>query len=609
MVLFIWRHMSGSSVKISMLLLGASAGWVFFYMLEIAFVDLAPKVLVNKIQYIFSTIMISGLMMLTIQSAGLEKILSRRNIALYNMVPAICVLLALTNQWHGLFWPYHELETINGTVWVTHPHGAAYDTYIAYIFVSVLVMCAILIRTIIRPNTFYRKQAALILATIATPFLVHLPYVLGIDFWGPVNATQVAFTILLAPFTWGLLRLQVGEVIPIARSLVIDRMRDSVIVVDENLRIIDLNTSAKKLSKHLARNAVGLKINILIFDQHHTDSNYTTAKLSQHAISGDLILKLDRALELQSQNVLAIQFNEKTHYFDLNVSSLKDWKQKDFGFVAVMRDITARIEAENFLQEINVELEERVIERTEELQSANARLQVMDKFKSRLIDNISHELRTPVSNLVLYLDLISRTNKNGLNDKYLGVLNEQTERLRMLVENVVEISQLEMMIANAPYAPVNFVEIVQELVNLKESLITSNGLQLKTKFDVEDSIVFGNVSQITYMIENLLKNAYLYTNDGEIMVSVFSDVIQEYVVLEISDTGIGIDEEDLPNVFDQFFRGRVVSQSNISGIGLGLYVVKQVVELHKGEVVVSPRLEGGTTFQVKLPIYGITELV
>ncbi|KAA3660954.1 MAG: PAS domain S-box protein [Chloroflexi bacterium] len=608
MTIYIWRRMGGSSVKISMLLLLAGAGWVFSYMLEIAFIDINAKILANKIQYVWGTVLVNALMVLTIQASGLDKWLTRRNIILFNLVPGICVMLALVNEWHGLFWPYHELVTIKGTLWLTHPHGLAYNIYVNYILLAVLFMCVLLSGIIIRPHNLYRKQAILILLTILLPYLANLFELFGYKFAAPINVTQVMFVILSVPFTWGLLRLQIGEVIPIARSLVVDVMRDSVIVIDNQYRIIDLNSAASKLSEYLAGNVVGRKINLIVSEEAFGDSPYISAELSQHVISGDLILKTDNKFKHQTQNVLAVQFKNMIRYFDMNVSPLQDWQQKALGLVVVLRDISARVEAEQLLQEINIDLEKRVIERTEALQTANTRLRVLDEFKTRLIDNISHEFRTPISNIVLYLDLLSRSDPER-HEKYLQVIHNQTNRLRTLVENVVEVSQLEMMKANAQYGPVNLAEVVQNQINLQRSLLTSTGLQLQTNIYDNNCLIQGNVPQLAYMVDNLLKNAFLYTNEGEIEIAVYHDYSTNNVVLEVSDTGIGISNEDLPNIFDQFFRGDLVLQSNIAGIGLGLYVVKEVVELHEGEVVIVPGDEVGTTFRVTIPACDNFDLV
>ena len=602
LTVYIWRRMSGSSVKISMLLLLAGAGWVFFYMLEIAFVDINAKIWANKIQYIWGTVLVNALMVLTIQASGLHKWLSRRNIIFFNIVPGICVLLALVNEWHGLFWPYHELVTVKGTTWLTHPHGLAYNIYVNYVLLAIIFMCILLANIIIRPHNLYRKQAVLIFITVLLPYFVNLFEIFGYKFAAPINVTQVAFVILSVPFTWGLLKLQIGEVIPIARSLVVDVMRDSVIVIDNQYHIIDLNSAARKLSEHLAGNVIGRKINLIVSGKSLGDSPYISAELSQHIISGDLILKTDRQIEQQTPNVLAIQFNNKLHYFDMNVSPLQDWQQKALGVVVVLRDISARVEAEQLLKEINIDLEKRVTERTEALQTANTRLRVLDEFKTRLIDNISHELRTPLANIVLHLDLLARSDPER-HEKYLQVIHNQTHRLRTLVENVVEVSQLEMIKANARYVPVNLAEIVQKRIDSQRSLLTSTGLELRTTINFDSHLILGNVPQLAYMIDNLLKNALLYTREGEIGVVVYSDRFANSIVLEVSDTGIGISQEDLPNVFDQFYRGDSVSQSNIAGIGLGLYVVQEVVKLHEGQVIITPRDDTGTIFRIMIPIY------
>jgi len=538
---------------------------------------------------------------MAVQSSGKEKWLTRRNISLFNIIPVISLIFIFTNEWHGLIWPSQELITINNVVWLNHPHGAVYYIYVNYIRLITISVALILFRTLFKRHSFYRKQVILFLIVLLLPNTFSIIETLSYNPFEPINATQIAFVIIAVPFTWGLLKLQVGNVIPIARSLVVDVMKDSVIVLDNQFHIVDLNTAAQILSQHFAPNVIGRKIQLEHSSQSVQQNPYLKIHdVSEHFLTGNLVISLNQTTYEQANRVLEITINNELHHFDMDISPLNNWQQNTIGMVIVLRDITPRIQAESLLQEMNNTLEQRVAERTHALQTANNRLRLLDDFKSRLITNISHELRTPVTNIVLYLDLLSRSDTEK-HEKYMKIIHEQSNRLRELVENVVEMSHLEVTKADVLYEPIKLGELVQSKITTKASTIAASGLQLETDITTEVPAIMGNVAQLNFMLDHLMDNAIKYTNEGSIEVSLFLEPSQNFVILEIGDSGVGIAEEDLPHIFDQFYRGKNISQSNIPGMGLGLFVAKEVVDLHQAKISVLSKKGMGTTFQILFP--------
>jgi signal transduction histidine kinase len=114
-------------------------------------------------------------------------------------------------------------------------------------------------------------------------------------------------------------------------------------------------------------------------------------------------------------------------------------------------------------------------------------------------------------------------------------------------------------------------------------------------------LIKGARNQLAQVINNLLTNAFNYTPNGFIQLKTYQDKANERVVLEVSDSGIGIDPEDLPHLFDRFYRGRQAGQSDIPGTGLGLAIAKEIVDIHQGTIEVDCPQARGSTFRVKLP--------
>jgi PAS domain S-box-containing protein len=246
------------------------------------------------------------------------------------------------------------------------------------------------------------------------------------------------------------------------------------------------------------------------------------------------------------------------------------------------------------------ELEQRVAERTRELAAANERLTELDRLKSKFVSDVSHELRTPIANLKLHVELL----ENGRAEKrahYLDVVKQQSRRLGQLVDDILNLSRLEMGRERLVFGPVDLNFVVEQIVAAHQPRAESSGLTLSFESLPNLQPVRGEVNQLSQVVTNLLINALNYTTEGFVRVSTFQTAAE--VCLQIEDTGIGIDPEDLPNIFARFYRGSRSQRSETPGTGLGLAIVKEIVDLHDGRIEVSSQVKQGTTFKVWLPLF------
>lgn len=244
------------------------------------------------------------------------------------------------------------------------------------------------------------------------------------------------------------------------------------------------------------------------------------------------------------------------------------------------------------------QLEDRVAERTRRLAEANERLTELDRLKSKFISDISHELRTPITNMNMYLDLLER-GRPEKHERYRQILKQETIRLTQLVESIFDESRQMGHLRQTQYAPVDLNHVVGEVLPVYEKQIADKQLALNVDLDPHLPLVFGERSQLARVVTNLLLNAINYTPEGSITISTFSQAGDVHV--QVEDTGVGIDSEDMPHLFERFYRGRYASQSTIPGVGLGLGVVQEIVGLHHGRVNVFNRTNGGAVFNISFP--------
>ena len=252
------------------------------------------------------------------------------------------------------------------------------------------------------------------------------------------------------------------------------------------------------------------------------------------------------------------------------------------------------------LQQYTADLEEKVNIRTKELKDANQRLQELDKIRSKLVSDVSHELRTPMTSLNIYMKLLE-SGRPERQQKYIDVLKFEIGRLNHLVEDILELSRLEIARERGiKMEMVNLNEIAMQVVEAHHPRAESKGLILHFAPEINLPPIFGERNQIAQIITNLISNALNYTEEGSVHVSTFFNSAGEPCLL-VKDTGMGIESEDLPHIFERFYRGQQQGQSNIPGTGLGLGIVQEIVNLHQGSIQVESIIDKGSTFCIIFP--------
>jgi signal transduction histidine kinase len=247
-------------------------------------------------------------------------------------------------------------------------------------------------------------------------------------------------------------------------------------------------------------------------------------------------------------------------------------------------------------------------ERTAELRAANERLKALSQVKDEFVANVSHELRTPITNLYLHLILLEKAPAEK-QDRYIATLRREAGRLQGIIENLLRLSRLDQDRAAVNLDAVNLNVLVGQYVEDRQLLAERHGLALH--FDGQSDLpsVQADAGLLGQALSALLTNACNYTPEGgQVVVSTQQQSREgkQWAGFSVSDTGPGIALDEQPHVFERFFRGRTGRESDVPGTGLGLAVVKEVVERHGGRVEVSSEgLPGkGATFSVWLPVDG-----
>ncbi len=266
--------------------------------------------------------------------------------------------------------------------------------------------------------------------------------------------------------------------------------------------------------------------------------------------------------------------------------------------VILTEDITERKHLEQALIVERDLLEQRVVERTQALAAANARLQELDRLKSQFVSDVSHELRTPVTSLMLYLGLLERSGPHQ-QPHYLVNAKQQASRMKQLIEDILDLSRLEQDKADLALAPVDLNAVLEQALVAHMPHATDARLNISINLAADLPPARGDAHRLLQVATNLIANAVNYTSAGEVCIRSFQAT--DRVGFEVRDTGMGITPEDMPHLFERFYRGQRASQSSVRGTGLGLSIVKEIVNWLDGEVEVRSEVNMGSTFTVWLP--------
>jgi signal transduction histidine kinase len=230
-------------------------------------------------------------------------------------------------------------------------------------------------------------------------------------------------------------------------------------------------------------------------------------------------------------------------------------------------------------------------------------LKALDRMKTRFVSNVSHELRTPVAAIKLYAALMHR--KPDRWEEYLDLLAHEADHQAQLVEDILQISRIDAGRLEMNPSPTPLNELGEAVAATHRVLAQEKGLQLEYHPAQPGPVALIDAEQVVQVINNLVRNAIQYTPAGGEVEIVTGRVRAEgrtWATLAVSDTGMGIPEEECLRVFERFFRGEQPQLMQISGTGLGLAIVKEIVELHGGRVTVESEVDVGTTFHVWLPL-------
>lgn len=362
-------------------------------------------------------------------------------------------------------------------------------------------------------------------------------------------------------------RKQVGEKIRHHASLLAN-VTDAIISTDMNMIITSWNHGAERLYGYSEDEAIGKVFPELVrtdYSERHQD---------------DIINEFFTKKQWKGELIRYHRDGTPIHVL-VSASGVLDANGDMIGAVSVNHDISERKRSEKQQRELTLQ---------------NERIQLLEE----VISDLSHDIKTPLTSIQLSLYMLKKQSDPEKQTEYLNRLEQHVKHLTKLVEDILTMTRLDKG-AKLVFKPLDMNSMVEGITNTYQDVLEMKNKTMQVEFSPNLDPILASETELRRVFSNLIENAITYTPPGKaIIVRTYSDNLEN--IFEVEDSGIGIDEKDLPYIFNRFYRADKARDTSKGGTGLGLAIVKKLVELHGGIITVHSQIGEGSTFSVKLPV-------
>lgn len=342
---FVWKRRKSRGGWPLFLLFIAIAEWALANGFESAAVPLDLKIFWSKISYIGSQSSPVLILLFALQYTGKGGRVTPLSTGLLFIVPSAIMFLAGTNDVHHLIWTGFQPGP-EGTNSLIYLHGPAFWLAMAYVFILVAISTGLLIISSVRSQAIYRKQTVIVFIASLIPWMGALVYLFNLNPFPGLDTISFSFLFTGLILVWGMTRRGLLEIVPIAHELVVGNIDDAILVVDKNMRVVDINPAAEALLSKNARTVIGQALNTAVSFWDQIEEKFTT--------------------DLPEQ--VEIPYFEK--FLNIRISQLKDHQDRFIGWAIILEDISNRKRIEDELIDVN----QRLVTQLEEIRALQDQL-------------------------------------------------------------------------------------------------------------------------------------------------------------------------------------------------------------------------------------------
>lgn len=387
--------------------------------------------------------------------------------------------------------------------------------------------------------------------------LIYVIQMAGLNVFLPFDPTALIMAFSGVIMLLAMSHYRFMDIVPVAYDLIFKNVKSGIILVDLKGRVVGMNRAAEQVLDCSEKDVMGMAAVNAFPNQRH------------------IVEQFREVNEIKTE----IAMTEAGPYYELQITPLHSYRGELAGRLVMFYDITERKQIEQQTLELALERE---------------RVRLLQQF----ISHMSHDLRTPLTSMKVTQYLL-RKDLAGQHSARLDSLDKQTERLSAMVESMLTLLRLEEDELDSRFE-VDVNELVNYVIERNQTLADERGAQIHFNPVKDLPQVLANKDEMFMALSNLLVNAIHYTPcGGEIVLTTLRD--EDCVVVQVRDTGIGIAAENLPHIFDRFYRVDDARGTQNGGSGLGLTITRTIVDRHAGAIDVQSWLGEGSEFIVRLP--------
>ena len=228
----------------------------------------------------------------------------------------------------------------------------------------------------------------------------------------------------------------------------------------------------------------------------------------------------------------------------------------------------------------------------------------LDQMKSEFINNMTHEIKTPLATIGLACEMLrdeTISQDSASRQNFIGIINDENQRMRVLVETILQSAKMSNKNFRINPKEIDVHGIIEKVSQSFQLSLSNRGGKLTTDLQADPSVIVADELHLTNMIYNLIDNGIKYSTDAP-DIKISTGIVNHTLEIRVSDHGIGISKDDQKHVFEKFYRVSTGNVHNVKGFGIGLSYVAQVVKLHHGHIELESELGHGSTFIITLPI-------
>ncbi len=550
-------------------LMAIFALWSLLKLILILHPTLTYLKVISVIIFIISSFTSSIILYIVIIHARYPRWFRPKHVKYLFVIPVFQALLALTNEFHQLFIKDYSIVAPGKLAFFSYDPGPLNIIFPVYLYITLGLSLILLLRNLFTGSKYFNMQVMFLFIGVALPALNDILFWFGISFIPGYRLTPEFFIFGNIFFAWALFGYRFLDLKPIARNLVVESIDEIIIIINSRNLLTDINKSGEIFFALKLKDVIGQPFSSVFKGFPELSS-----------IPDNFLATTEICLER----------NSATNYFIVRQSSAEYSNDQPLAKILILQNITERKNAEIRLQKYAAELEK-----------ANA-------LKDQSFRIIANDIRNPFLGLIGYSDFVLNDFEKLDAEKVkhiVGLINETSKKGYGLLENILEWSrvQTETLDFNPHFN--SLTKIVVEAVAAQAGLAADKNITI-TNHIVDDVEIFADLNMIYSVFMKLLSNAIKFNEiDGSVTLSSLVNLEEQRVIVEITDTGIGIPENVLGGVF--MLKSQAAGSQAEQSQGLGLLLCREYIEKNGGTIRIESRAGQGSSVFFSIPFLPVKE--